>query len=157
MARRSTRSAAPLYEERSAERVNRRNGYRERDWDSRVGSIELAIPKLRAGSYFPEWLLQTRRHAEQVFVSVIADACLVGVSTRRVEKLCASSASSGCRKSQVSRGHEGTEEVSARDRRVRPGPEEFLLRRSLRGTSRGRRRAATNSTIQAARPTAGTA
>src|SRR4051812_50122033 len=71
------------YGERSPERVNRRNGYRERDWDTRVGSIELAVPKLRAGSYFPDWLLQPRRRAEQAFVSVIADAYLAGVSTRR--------------------------------------------------------------------------
>ena len=49
------------YGERSPERVNRRNGYRERDWDTRVGSIELAVPKLREGSYFPDWLLQPRR------------------------------------------------------------------------------------------------
>ncbi len=75
------------YGERSPARVNRRNGYRERDWDTRVGSIELAVPKLREGSYFPDWLLQPRRRAEQAFVSVIADAYLAGVSTRRVEKL----------------------------------------------------------------------
>jgi putative transposase len=75
------------YGERSPERINRRNGYRERDWDTRVGSIELAVPKLREGSYFPDWLLQPRRRAEQAFVSVIADAYLAGVSTRRVEKL----------------------------------------------------------------------
>src|SRR2546425_11809074 len=62
------------YGERSPERVNRRNGYGERDWDTRVGSIELAVPKLREGSYFPDWLLQPRRRAEQAFVSVIADA-----------------------------------------------------------------------------------
>src|SRR2546425_13346840 len=53
------------YGERSPERVNRRNGYRERDWDTRVGSIELALPKLREGSYFPDWLLQPRRRAQQ--------------------------------------------------------------------------------------------
>src|SRR2546427_8566629 len=75
------------YGERSPERVNRRNGYRERDWDTRVGSIELAVPRLREGSYFPDWLLQPRRRAEQAFVSVIADAYLAGVSPRRGEKL----------------------------------------------------------------------
>jgi putative transposase len=63
------------YRERSPERVNIRNGYRERAWDTRVGTIELAIPKLRAGSYFPGW---PRRRAEQAFVSVIADAYLAG-------------------------------------------------------------------------------
>jgi Transposase, Mutator family len=65
------------YGERSPERVNRRNGYRERDWDTRVGSIELAVPKLREGSYFPDWLLQPRRRAEQAFV--VGDrGCLPG-------------------------------------------------------------------------------
>jgi transposase-like protein len=54
------------YGERTPERLNRRNGYRERGWDTRVGTIELAVPKLRAGSYFPDWLLP-RRRAEQAF------------------------------------------------------------------------------------------
>ena len=89
--------------ERSPERVNRRNGYRERDWDTRVGSIELAVPKLREGSYFPDWLLQPRRRAEQAFVSVIADAYLAGVSTRRVEKLVQPFGVERMSKSQVSR------------------------------------------------------
>ncbi|GIU95293.1 MAG: hypothetical protein KatS3mg012_1750 [Gaiellaceae bacterium] len=75
------------YGERSPERVNIRNGYRERAWDTRVGTIELAIPKLRQGSYVPDWLLRPRRRAEQALVSVIADAYLAGVSTRRVDKL----------------------------------------------------------------------
>jgi putative transposase len=91
------------YGERSPERVNRRNGYRERDWDTRVGSIELAVPKLRAGSYFPDWLLAPRRRAEQAFVSVIADAYLAGVSTRRVEKLVQQLGVERMSKSQVSR------------------------------------------------------
>ena len=89
--------------ERSPERVNRRNGYRERDWDTRVGSIGLAVPKLREGSYFPDWLLQPRRRAEQAFVSVIADAYLAGVSTRRVEKLVQQLGVERMSKSQVSR------------------------------------------------------
>jgi len=91
------------YGERSLERVNRRNGYRERDWDTRVGSIELAVPRLREGSYFPDWLLQPRRRAEQAFVSVIADAYLAGVSTRRVEKLVQQLGVERMSKSQVSR------------------------------------------------------
>jgi putative transposase len=91
------------YGERSPERVNRRNGYRGRDWDTRVGSIELAVPKLREGSYFPDWLLQPRRRAEQAFVSVIADAYLAGVSTRRVEKLVQQLGVERMSKSQVSR------------------------------------------------------
>jgi hypothetical protein len=56
----------------SGERVNRRNGYRTRDWDTRVGTIELAIPKLRKGAYFPDWLLEPRRRAERALVQVIA-------------------------------------------------------------------------------------
>ena len=62
------------YGESSPERVNRRNGYRTRRWDTRVGSIELAIPKLRTGSYFPEWLLDARTRAERAFVQVVAEA-----------------------------------------------------------------------------------
>src|SRR5258707_2796840 len=89
--------------ERSPERVNRRNGYRERDWDTRGGSIELAVPKLREGSYFPDWLLQPRRRAERALVSVIADAYLAGVSTRRVEKLVQQLRVERMSKSQVSR------------------------------------------------------
>jgi transposase-like protein len=91
------------YGERSPERVNIRNGYRERPWDTRVGTIELAIPKLRAGSYFPDWLLQPRRRAEQAFVAVIADAYLAGVSTRRVEKLVQQLGVDRMSRSQVSR------------------------------------------------------
>src|SRR5690242_6269189 len=68
------------YGERSDERTNQRNGYRHRDWDTRAGTIELAIPKLRQGSYFPEWLLQHRRRAEQALVSVVATAYLLGVN-----------------------------------------------------------------------------
>src|SRR2546430_8833101 len=75
------------YGERTPERVNRRNGYRERDWDTRVGSIELAVPKLREGSYFPDWLLQPRRRAEQAVGAVIAGAYLAGVSPPRGEEL----------------------------------------------------------------------
>src|SRR3954462_10802927 len=91
------------YRERSSERVNRRNGYRDRDWDTRVGSIELAVPNLRERSYFPDWLLQPRRRAEQALVSGPAAASLAGVSTRRVEKLVAQLGVDRMSKSQVSR------------------------------------------------------
>jgi putative transposase len=99
------------YGERSPERVNRRNGYRERDWDTRVGSIELAVPKLREGSYFPDWLLEPRRRAEQAFVSVIADAYLAGVSTRRVEKLVQQLGVERMSRSQVSRLASSLDEI----------------------------------------------
>jgi putative transposase len=107
------------YGERSPERVNRRNGYRERDWDTRVGSIELAVPKLREGSYFPDWLLEPRRRAEQAFVSVIADAYLAGVSTRRVEKLVQQLGVERMSKSQVSRLAKSLDAI-VEDFRTRP-------------------------------------
>jgi putative transposase len=107
------------YRERSPERVNRRNGYRERDWDTRVGTIELAVPKLRVGSYFPDWLLQPRRRAEQAFVSVIADAYLAGISTRRVEKLVQQLGVERMSKSQVSRLAKSLDAI-VEDFRTRP-------------------------------------
>jgi len=90
------------YGERSDERTNQRNGYRPREWDTRAGTVELAIPKLRQGSYFPDWLLAHRRRAEQALVSVVATAYLLGVSTRRVEKLVEQLGITALSKSQVS-------------------------------------------------------
>lgn len=90
------------YGERSPERVNSRNGYRPRDWDTRAGSVELAIPKLRQASYFPGWLLEPRRRAERAMVQVVAQAYVAGVSTRRVEGLVQSMGIAGISKSQVS-------------------------------------------------------
>jgi transposase-like protein len=75
------------YGERSDERTNRRNGYRTKAWDTRTGTIDLAIPKLREGSYFPDWLLEPRRRAERAFVQVVVESYIRGVSTRRVEGL----------------------------------------------------------------------
>jgi transposase-like protein len=89
------------YGEVSPDRVNSRNGYRRREWDTRAGTVELAIPKLRAGSYFPAFL-EHRRRAERALASVVATSCLLGVSTRRVEKLAASLGVVGLSKSQVS-------------------------------------------------------
>jgi putative transposase len=90
------------YGQRSPERVNSRNGYRPREWDTRAGTIELAVPKLRQGSYFPDWLLRHRRRAEQALVSVVATSYLLGVSTRRVEKLAEQLGVASLSKSQVS-------------------------------------------------------
>ena len=90
------------YGERSAGRVNRRNGRRVRDFDTRVGTIELAIPKLRRGSYFPDWLLTPRRRAEQALVAVVAECYVKGVSTRRVDGLVKTLGIEGISKSQVS-------------------------------------------------------
>ena len=89
------------YGEVTPDRVNSRNGYRRREWDTRAGTIELAIPKLRAGSYFPGFL-EHRRRAERALASVVATSYLLGVSTRRVEKLAASFGVTGLSKSQVS-------------------------------------------------------
>ena len=88
--------------ERSGERVTQRNGYRTRPWDTRVGSLELEIPKLRQGSYFPSWL-EPRRRAEQALVAVVAEAYVQGVSTRKVEALVQALGISGISRSEVSR------------------------------------------------------
>ena len=88
--------------ERSEERTTYRNGARQRAWDTRVGTLELAIPKLRAGSYFPSWL-EPRRRSEQALVAVVAEAYLRGVSTRKVEALVQSLGIVGLSKSEVSR------------------------------------------------------
>src|SRR5215212_1902007 len=90
------------YGERSPDRVNRRNGYRDREWDTRAGTIDVAIPKLRSGSYFPDWLLERRRRAEQALTTVVATCYLLGVSTRRMEKLVESLGITRLSKSQVS-------------------------------------------------------
>ncbi len=86
----------------SPERTNRRNGYRHRDFDTRAGTIDVAIPKLREGSYFPEWLLERRKRAERALTSVVATCYLLGVSTRRMDKLVQSLGIAGLSKSQVS-------------------------------------------------------
>ena len=75
------------YGARSPERTNVRNGYRHRDFDTRAGTLDVAIPKLRSGSYFPDWLLERRRRAERALTTVLATCYLLGVSTRRMEKL----------------------------------------------------------------------
>jgi putative transposase len=90
------------YGRRSDERTNSRNGYRHRDWDTRAGTIDLAIPKLRTGSYYPDWLLERRRRAEQALISVVATSYLLGVSTRRVDKLVEQLGIKHISKSQVS-------------------------------------------------------
>lgn len=86
----------------SADRVNRRNGYRAREFDTRAGTLDLAVPKLRQGSYFPEWLLERRKRAERALTSVVATCYLLGVSTRRMDKLVQSLGITSLSKSQVS-------------------------------------------------------
>ena len=87
---------------RSPERLNHRNGYRERVWDTRAGRIDLAIPKLRKGSYFPAFL-EPRRTAEKALTAVIQEAYVHGISTRAVDDLVKAMGGSGVSKSQVSR------------------------------------------------------
>ncbi len=89
------------YGERSEDRVNSRNGHRERRWDTRAGTITLDVPKLRRGSYLPG-LLEPRRRVEQALVSVVCQAYVEGVSTRRVDDLVRSMGIEGMSKSQVS-------------------------------------------------------
>jgi transposase-like protein len=103
----------------SPERVNRRNGCRTREWDTRAGTIDLAIPKLRSGSYFPEWRLTRRRRAEQALISVVATSYLLGVSTRRVDKLVEQLGVAHISKSQGSPSWRSISTV--RSRRSAPG------------------------------------
>ncbi len=90
------------YGNRSAERVNQRNGYRPRRWDTRAGTVDLGIPKLRKGSYFPAWLLEPRRRAERSLIQVVTESYVRGVSTRRVDGLVEKLGVKGISKSQVS-------------------------------------------------------
>lgn len=90
------------YGQRSPERINSRNGYRPRQLDTRAGSIELAVPKLRTGTYFPDWLLEPRKRAEKSLTSVVATCYLLGVPARRMDKLVQSLGISGLSRSQVS-------------------------------------------------------
>lgn len=89
--------------ERSPERTNQRNGYRHRPFDTRVGTIDLEIPKLRRGSYRPDWLFDHRRRAEKALVAVVAECYVRGVSTRRVDGLVKTLGIESLSKSQVSR------------------------------------------------------
>jgi len=89
--------------ERTPERLGQRNGYRRREWDTRAGTIELDIPRVRRGSYFPTWLLEPRRRAERALLAVVAEAYVQGVSTRKVDALARSIGLEGISKSEVSR------------------------------------------------------
>jgi transposase-like protein len=116
------------YRERTPGRANSRNGYRPRPWDTRAGTIELAVPKLRSGSYFPDWLLERRRRAEAALISVVATSYLLGVSTRRMDKLVETLGIASLSKSQVSRmATELDEQVEAfRTRPLDAGPYTFV-------------------------------
>src|SRR5688572_26383919 len=90
------------YGQRSESRINVRNGYRSRDFDTRAGTLEVAIPKLRQGTYFPDWLLERRKRAERALTTVVATCYLLGVSTRRMDKLVETLGITSLSKSQVS-------------------------------------------------------
>ncbi|ALA77661.1 Mobile element protein, Transposase [Mycobacterium tuberculosis variant bovis BCG] len=121
------------YRERSDERSNQRNGYRHRDFDTRAATIDVAIPKLRQGSYFPGWLLQRRKRAERALTSVVATCYLLGVSTRRMERLVETLGVTKLSKSQVSiMAKELDEAVEAfRTRPLDAGPYTFLAADAL--------------------------
>jgi hypothetical protein len=92
-----SQAAGAGHGERSPDRVARRNGHRERPWDTRVGSIELAIPRLRSGSYFPSFL-EPRRRSEPALVAVVQEASVNGVSTPKVDRLVEALGWPGCRR-----------------------------------------------------------
>ena len=87
----------------SPDRLTQRNGYRHRELATRVGTIDFAVPKLRSGTYFPEWLLERRKRAETALITVVADYYLAGVSTRRMDKLVKTLGINSLSKPQVSR------------------------------------------------------
>src|SRR4051794_31306645 len=121
------------YGARSAERTNVRNGYRPREFHTRAGTLEVAIPKLRSGSYFPDWLLERRRRAERALTTVVATCYLLGVSTRRMEKLVESLGITRLSKSQVSEmAKDLDEQVAAfRHRPLDAGPYAFVAADAL--------------------------
>ena len=92
--------------ERRADRINHRNGYRERNWETRAGTVELHIPKLRKGSYLPGFL-EPRRMAEKALTAVIQEAYIQGVSTRSVDELVKAMGMTGISKSQRCYGASG--------------------------------------------------
>jgi putative transposase len=116
------------YGEVTPERTNSRNGYRSRQLDTRLGSMDLSIPKLREGSYYPGWLLEPRRRAERALVAVVAECYVRGVSTRRVEGLVQTLGIESASKSQVSRmAAELDVEVTAfRNRPLDGGPYTYV-------------------------------
>ena len=121
------------YGTRSSERSNRRNGYRHRDLDTRTGTLDIAIPKLREGTFFPDWLLERHRRAEAALTTVVAACYLLGVSTRRMDKLVRTLGITGLSKSKVSEmAKDLDEQVAAfRTRPLNEGPYTFVAADAL--------------------------
>jgi putative transposase len=117
----------------SPDRVNVRNGYRHRAFDTRAGTMDVAIPRLRSGSSFPDWRLERRRRAEAALTSVVATCYLLGVSTRRMEKLVESLGITRLSRSQVSEmARDLDEQVEAfRTRPLDAGPYTFVAADAL--------------------------
>jgi putative transposase len=115
------------HSERTLDRVTHRNGYRHRDWDTRAGTIELAIPRVRQGSYLPS-ILEPRQRAERALTAVVAQCYVEGVSTRRVDTIARAMGLEGISKSQVSRMCAELDEVVAawRNRPLDAGPYAFV-------------------------------
>jgi transposase-like protein len=121
------------YGTRSVDRVNSRNGYRHRDLDTRAGTLDVAVPKLREGTFFPDWLLERHRRAEAALTTVVATCYVLGVSTRRMDKLVRSLGITGLSKSQVSvMAKDLDEQVAAfRSRPLHDGPYTFVAADAL--------------------------
>jgi transposase-like protein len=113
---------------KSKQRVNHRNGYRQRRWDTRVGSIGIEIPRLRKGSYFPEWLLTPRRRAEKALVQVVSESYVNGVSTRRVDRIATAMGIEGISKSQVAEMAKSLDKIvdDFRNRPLDQGPYRYV-------------------------------
>lgn len=139
------------YGSRSPERVNRRNGYRTRSWDTRVGSIELQVPKLREGSYFPDFLLEPRRRAERALVSVVAESYVNGVSTRKVDRVAKAMGIDQLSKSRVSEMAQSLDEMveAFRNRPLESGPYPFVWLDAMVVKSREEGRVVNVAVVQA--------
>jgi putative transposase len=113
--------------QRTPDRITHRNGYRPREWDTRVGTVELQIPRLRQGSYLPSWL-EPRRRAERALCAVVAQCYVEGVSTRRVDDIARAMGIEGISKSQVSRicAELDTQVTAWRNRPLDQGPYPFV-------------------------------
>jgi len=123
----SAKIGAERYE-RNEGRTTYRNGYRERDWDTRVGTLKLRIPKLRQGSYFPS-LLEPRRRAGKALLAVVQEAYVHGVSTRKVDELVEALGMQGISKSEVSRA-QSTRRRTGTQHGVGPGDRRSRQRRT---------------------------